>query len=370
MKKKIAILATYVGEVNRGAETFVIELSKKLADKFDITVFSKKSADEIKNLIQTVNTKLPFWFSFHNAIYKNILLFRKICDKLYYLIPGEIEQYYFSKTVYKNFLLRGNYDLIFPNNGIWGAKFAEKLRRLKSTPFIYTGHGGNGIGELKIMKCNPDKYIALTGKNKKWAERYFPSVEKIHIGINKFKQIQKKPVNNNFENLEKPVILCVGAFNEMKRQLLLVKAFKLLDKGTLILLGKGENLEYIKSYCAENLKKKYFILDTGYDEIGYYYNLCDIFSLPSKDEPFGIVYLEAMVANKPVVATNDDTRKEIINNAGILCDVENQQEYATALKECFSRNWENIPRERAENLFGWDIIAGKYESLIKNLLGN
>lgn len=40
------------------------------------------------------------------------------------------------------------------------------------------------------------------------------------------------------------------------------------------------------------------------EEIVDYYNLCDIFVIPSKGEGFGIVYLEALACGKPVIGGN------------------------------------------------------------------
>jgi len=368
LKKRIAILATYVGEINRGAETFVIELTKRLKDEFDITVFSKGICDEIKNNTIAVKFKLPFWFELHKKNFSNYKIYRKVCYRFYYLIPSEIEQYYFSKSVYKNYLLNGNYDLIYPNNGVWGARMALKMRRLKGTSFIYTGHGGSSIGEVKILNCKPEKYIALTEKYKKWAENIYTNVEKIYNGVGINKDSMPFDVKPEHRNLERPVVLCTGAFNEMKRQNLLVDAFSLMDKGTLILLGSGELEKNIREYCEKKIKGKYIITEVPYSEIEYYYNLCDIFSLPSIDEPFGIVYLEAMRANKPVVSTDDEIRREIIGECGLLCNVENAEEYAAKLIECQTIDWGDRPSQRVKELFDWEKIAVKYSSVINELV--
>jgi glycosyltransferase involved in cell wall biosynthesis len=369
MKKKIAILATYVGEVDRGAETFVIELTKKLKYKYDITVFSKSICSGISDNTVKVKFNLPFWYGLHRKLYSGINIYRRICERIYYLIPGEIEQYYFSRAVYNNYLLKGNYSLIFPNNGVWGARAASKLRKLKDTPFIYTGHGGIGTGEIKIMKFSPNAYIALSESNKNQAEQYCNSVVKIYNGVTPESFSSGKEVKQEHSNLEKPVILCVGAFNDMKRQKLLVDAFALMKKGFLILLGVGENRKNIEKYCSEKIEGRYLVSDVNYKEINYYYDLCDIFSLPSKDEPFGIVYLEAMSADKPVVTTDDETRREVIGDAGILCDVENAEEYAESLERCFNIEWGNIPSERVKKCFSWDKIAMDYENVIEKITG-
>lgn len=368
MKKSIAILATYVGEINRGAETFVIELTKNLKDEFDITVFSKEINNDIKNNIKVVKFKLPFWFNLHKNFYNNNRIYRKICNRVYYLIPSEIEQYYFSKSVYKNYLFNGNYDLVFPNNGVWGARVASKVRKLKGTPFIYTGHGGSSIGEVKILNCKPEKYIALTEKYKKWAEKIYRNVEKIYNGVNINTGNKFFDLKSEHRNPERPVVLCAGAFNEMKRQNLLIDAFALMNKGTLILLGAGELEGNIREYCEKKIKGKYIIAEVPYNEIEYYYNLCNVFSLPSKDEPFGIVYLEAMRANKPVVSTDDEIRREIIGECGLLCNVEDAEEYAAKLKECLTTDWGNRPKERVEKLFDWKKIASEYSAVINELI--
>jgi len=368
LKKRIAILATYVGEVNRGAETFVIELTKRLQEEFDITVFSKGISDEIKNNIITVKFNLPFWFVLHKKNYEQNNLYRKICNRIYFLIPSEIEQYYFSKSVYKNYLLKGNYDLIFPNNGVWGARIATKMRKLNGTPFIYTGHGGSSIGEVKILNCKPEKYIALTEKYKKWAEKIYPDTLKIYNGVSIYEDNKSFDLKPEHRNLERPIILCTGAFNEMKRQNLLVDAFALMDKGTLILLGTGELETSIREYCEKKIKGKYLIAEVPYREIKYYYNLCDVFSLPSKDEPFGIVYLEAMRANKPVVSTDDEIRREIIGDCGLLCNVEDAGKYAEKLKDCLTIEWEERPLKRIKEFFDWKKIAVEYSKVINELL--
>ena len=53
--KKIAILAPYVGEVNRGAETFVIELVKKLKSNYEIDVYSTQKCPQIGDIIKVVD---------------------------------------------------------------------------------------------------------------------------------------------------------------------------------------------------------------------------------------------------------------------------------------------------------------------------
>jgi glycosyltransferase involved in cell wall biosynthesis len=47
---------------------------------------------------------------------------------------------------------------------------------------------------------------------------------------------------------------------------------------------------------------------------------CDVFSMPSLKEPFGLVFLEAMAMKRPVVAVNDGGTPEVVENgkSGLL----------------------------------------------------
>ena len=46
--KRIAVLATYVGKINRGAETFVIELCKHLRKKYIVDIYAAGMVEELK----------------------------------------------------------------------------------------------------------------------------------------------------------------------------------------------------------------------------------------------------------------------------------------------------------------------------------
>nr|AIA89301.1 Glycos_transf_1 [uncultured Nostoc sp.] len=66
--------------------------------------------------------------------------------------------------------------------------------------------------------------------------------------------------------------------------------------------------------------------------------MADVFALPSLGEPFGIVYVEAMAAGLPVVAPDDNIRREIIGEAGILCNCKIAKEFANALDRAMNKS--------------------------------
>ena len=60
---------------------------------------------------------------------------------------------------------------------------------------------------------------------------------------------------------------------------------------------------------------------------------CEVFVLPSRSEPFGIVLVEAMACKKPIVATTAGGIPEIIENQenGILVEPDDEKGLAEAL---------------------------------------
>ena len=102
--------------------------------------------------------------------------------------------------------------------------------------------------------------------------------------------------------------------------------------------------------------------------------LTDVVVLPSHNEPFGLVLIEAMAANKPVIATNTAGPLEIVASGatGLLVEHGDARQLADAMLELLgdpdrARTMGQAGRKRAEKLF--DIsrlmqqLYGVYETL-------
>ena len=74
-------------------------------------------------------------------------------------------------------------------------------------------------------------------------------------------------------------------------------------------------------------------------ELVSFYNLCDVFAMPSKGEGFGIVYLEALACGKPVLAGNKDGSVDALldGELGVLIDPDNVSEIGSALTAMLTR---------------------------------
>ena len=151
----------------------------------------------------------------------------------------------------------------------------------------------------------------------------------------------------------------------------------------IVILGKGEQQRDIEE-TAERLgirdKVVYrFDFIPEYERI-LHYAAADLCVFPSVYEPFGIVSLEAMAMEKPIVVGARGTvgfREQVVNSGtdqnGIHINGEDASDIAWGIKEVLrnpekARNWGENGRKRALEFFTWRKVAQEtldiYESLL------
>jgi glycosyltransferase involved in cell wall biosynthesis len=131
-------------------------------------------------------------------------------------------------------------------------------------------------------------------------------------------------------------VLAVCRLYRRKRlDLLLEAAAQLRDRIPELrirIVGRGpESEEFRQVERAHRLEQAVTWLgDVSYATLAREYNGCDIFCLPSMQEGFGIVFLEAMAAGKPIVAARAAAVPEVVRQ-GILTEPGNAGEVAAAI---------------------------------------
>ena len=100
-----------------------------------------------------------------------------------------------------------------------------------------------------------------------------------------------------------------------------------------LLAGSGEERENLDALKEElGLQRTYFLGHQLQDDLRNLYNIADIFTMPSRREPFGLVALEAMACGLPVVATNQGGLAEFVTDeVGALVDVDDDEALAEAI---------------------------------------
>lgn len=139
----------------------------------------------------------------------------------------------------------------------------------------------------------------------------------------------------------------------------------------------GDAREDIKIYAQKKKVYEHIILPgkVSHEELVQYYNLCDVFVMPSKQEGFGIVFLEALACGRPVIVGNKDASYEAILNGelGLLVDPDNTEEIAQAIMQILQHNASErffdreFLRNRVLEEYGIDILKKKVGEFTKSI---
>lgn len=304
----------------------------------------------------------------------------------------------------------------------WYAQFAGIVAKLcYGIPLVITTHSleplrpwkreqlGRGYDASSWVEKTAiemaDAVIAVSKETKIDVLKHFnveeDKVKVIYNGIN----LQEYVVTDKTSTLEaygidqsKPFVLFVGRITRQKGIIHLVNAIKYIDPDTQIVLcaGAPDTPEIGKEMedSVNEVKKtrdNVIWIDVMLDKpsVIQLYSHADVFCCPSIYEPFGIINIEAMACETPVVASAVGGIKEVVvqGETGILIPLEQQDEAPFEAKnpDQFSRDlaqgintitrdkelgkrMAKNGRKRVEETFDWRAIAGQVEALYKSLL--
>lgn len=162
-------------------------------------------------------------------------------------------------------------------------------------------------------------------------------IEVIHPGYDLLEKYKfYKP---SFDKLKKgkPLIGIIGGLRREKGQCRFIAAMPFilqeLPEARFIIVGKGWEEQRLKKQARKlNLDSR--VNFTGWvEDIFPFLETIDIFVVPSEREGFGMVILEAFMLSKPVVASNIEGIKDIIDDGknGLLVDTANPRLFANKI---------------------------------------
>ncbi len=198
----------------------------------------------------------------------------------------------------------------------------------------------------------------------------------IHNGVNSasFQSAarEKSPWNGRY-------ILSIGTFEDQKGHDVLVKAFASIagdyeDLCLLMLGATASRLPDLRAMCeAENLSGRvHFFPDTPHVEVATFCKHASVFALPSRQEAFGIVLLEAGCFSLPVVASRVGGIPDIITDrqTGLLVRPDAPEELAQALRIVLDDQALALAMGRRLNAvvtsrFTWEAAHNQYLTLAR-----
>lgn len=134
------------------------------------------------------------------------------------------------------------------------------------------------------------------------------------------------------------IVLTVCRFYPRKRlPVLLIAANRLRARipGLEVrIVGGGPEENRLRAICRDRNLEDIVVWrhNISGEELAREYNQCHVFCLPSVQEGFGIVFLEAMANGKPIVAARAGATPEVVRH-GVLVEPDNDQQLADAIEQ-------------------------------------
>lgn len=318
----------YIELINElGIDVFVI----------DDLILSNKRSKWIRGILKIINYVVP-------------ILYRP-CLKLFHSN---------SMSAITSIINEHDIQLIYLNVSIARDAFGVYVAKKSNLPCIshlrdhYRGNTKkfNKINKYVLKDVNKFVTYYIANSNSTLASWKAAGLEKrklilVHNGINVEQLFSDNKFRKKYNLENKYIIGSIGRLVKYKNQKILIKAFaKLLEEGWknsslhLVLVGQGPEYAELK-----NLAIKLGVADkitfTGHIENAKsIISSFNIFILPSNNEAFGRVLLEAMLFKVPVIASNSGGAKEIVEDQvnGLLFKKGDSKELAKSIRFVITNN--------------------------------
>ena len=223
-----------------------------------------------------------------------------------------------------------------------------------------------------------DRIIAVSGLTKNIiVEKYRIPPGKITVVYNAV-----EPVNNEFDNglpkgVNEKIVTFLGRITIQKGPEYFIEAARLVLKKMnnvrFVMAGSGDLMNPMIARVAELRISDHFHF-TGFlkgNDVIQMLRMTDVFVMPSVSEPFGIVPLEAMQFNVPVIISNQSGVAEIIENA-IKIDFWDTYAMADAIYgilnyKSLAKHFKREGKQEVENL-EWVNSAGAVTDVYNSVL--
>lgn len=274
----------------------------------------------------------------------------------------------------------------------WAARFIKSTYLI---PYIVTVHGS------ELPTAQKDKrYIALTTDALRKAKRIIPNsyytkdwmldvfgdeyrrqIRMIPGGVdvNKFHKVPTSDIDRQFDLKGKKVVVFAGKLTAYKGVKYLIRAAKKIKEGEIIILGDGperKNLEKIVK--DEKIRNVRFLGHLGKDTdfLIKFYSRAQVFVAPSVwDEPLGLVILESMACETPVVVTRKGGIPLAVKDGknGLFIRPRNSNDIAEKVNYLLANDEIRLKmakkaREIAEQRFSWKIIGSKFINMYQKFV--
>lgn len=263
-------------------------------------------------------------------------------------------------------------------------------------PVIVTSHGSDIMGyyqtdkyhtytEKSVKGCK--KIIAISKNNKEKINEiyseYKNKIAEIPNGYNPelfYREEYNKEEVLKFFNINKKydkIVCFAGRFAKNKGIDILLKSAQIYEQDNILTIIAGDGKEYKSlKLLKEKLKLKnvIFVGDQKQEMLRKIYNISNVSVVPSREEAFGLVALEAIACGTPVIATKQGGMIDFVTeDVGTLIEKDNVEQLANEIKKILNKEKEfdkDYLQNYAKNNYSQEKLMDKllelYEEVRKN----
>lgn len=372
-----------------------LKVLKNYGIKFDVYGPIPKESNSLKvvrKIIgrEEINFHKPF-YELGGIRYKYVFYYKNLFHVFSKKVLKKNKEKELSKEVATKIYSNNNLDfdiihahgMYSPPAGLVAKLLSEKL----NIPYVVTCHGSdinlampNNKELYSDVLESADKVIfvsnALLNKAKSLGYSGSNSVV-IPNGIepNLFKPLDKEKIKREL-GLNQKVVGFVGGLINIKRADKFPEIFENISSKQeveFLVVGDGELRENVGKKCKQKNLNVKFVGRVPNDEVPYYMNAMDVMILPSRNEGFGSVIIEAQACGVPVAGSSNGGIPEAIGDGGIVVEEgeDFEKRFAETVVELLEKPIEReYLRERALG-FSWKNIVKQevavYEEVLKEV---
>lgn len=368
------VLMHYNGAFSKtaGVSRVVLGLGKALEKKgIEIDyLFGYNAPKGMHAYLQSLKGALHF---LHHTPITALLFANYIKNKDYDIVHSHTPEAAFDAVV-AHALLRKKYRVIVHLHGLDKAVREEWKEEVKRGKALYSWKTDfylrTSIFKSWFSMKLADFFIAVSKTVKNEAKRFYgvnASVVSNAVDCSEFKKFSRNKAREKLGFSEKDfVVLFVGNNAWRKGLYYLVDAFRELPENYFLQVVGLRDKRAISKMDKSGIRCN-VVGQVGTEKLSMYYSAADALCVPSVNEPFGLIYLEAMCFGLPCIGCRGTGAEEIIEDGknGFLVEKRNVNKLTKTISRLRVRKEGKQAKKLVFKKFCWNSSA---QILIKKLL--
>jgi glycosyltransferase involved in cell wall biosynthesis len=335
-------------------------------------------------------------YSKFNNLNEEIVYYRQL-DNHIKLIPIKGISLFNNITYYPNILnkiINGNYDVIqiHEDSQLMTPIVLRAAHNAGIKTVLFQGMYTPYTGIKRVLQIlfntifdnttrnNCDFVFAKTEMAKKYLDGkklYGANVLPVGLDFDTEKQVFKgQDILNNFKSQHNKLLLYIGKIEERRNPFFIVDLIYSLRNNKkinigIVIVGNGPLGTKMKEYVNhKGLKNNFLFLENVPNvQIHAIYRSCDVFILPTNNEIYGMVIMEALLNGVPVISTPEAGPLSILKEKVLGCCLPlNLNNWNNEIREYLYLDTQDTQKEYRRNYilnnYNWVDIAKRYIKII------